>query len=313
MITSSYKIPILFIVFNRPEIAQQVFDEIKKQRPKHLFIAADAPRVGVVEDIEKCQKTREIINQIDWDCELKTLFQDKNLGCAKGPATAITWFFDNVEEGIILEDDCLPHPDFFPYCEELLEKYRDNNEVQIISGDNFFNETDFITKDSYFFTKYTLTWGWATWRRTWKNFDLYLNNITSSEFDEILKTNFSNWNERKTHKDKFLRMKKRSMQAWDYQFLFSCLKNNGLNITPATNLISNIGTGVDSTHFSSSTTEQHMFFLPSHSILPLKHPKNIERSIHADKLIYQKIFKKNILQLAWRMVFRTFFAKKMFD
>jgi hypothetical protein len=153
--------PILFIIFKRVDTTRQVFDAIRQAKPKQLYVAADGPRKEVVGETELCRQTRDIIRQIDWDCELKTLFRDENLGCGLGVSTAITWFFRHVEQGIILEDDCLPHPDFFLYCQELLEKYKEDDQVMLIGGSNFQNGTQ-RGKASFYFSAIPLIWGWAS-------------------------------------------------------------------------------------------------------------------------------------------------------
>ena len=145
-----FDIPILFVIFNRPDTTQRVFDEIRKQQPKFLYVAADGPRIERADDPEKCIKTRSIIDQIDWECDLKLLFRDENLGCGKSVYTAISWFFKNVEMGIVFEDDCLPHPDFFQYCKELLLKYKDTKIIKWISGNNC-DIKSAHTESSYYF------------------------------------------------------------------------------------------------------------------------------------------------------------------
>jgi hypothetical protein len=167
--------PVLFIIFNRPGTTQQVFDAIKQQKPKYLFVAADGPRPDKPDDKEKCKATRAIIDQVDWDCNLKTLFRDENRGCGYGPAEAITWFFDHVEEGIILEDDCLPSPYFFKFCSVILERYKSDTRIGIISGTNPLIRWNINQKD-YIFSRFGSTWGWATWRRAWMYFDHEMNN-----------------------------------------------------------------------------------------------------------------------------------------
>ncbi|MCK5605254.1 FkbM family methyltransferase, partial [Candidatus Pacearchaeota archaeon] len=242
--------PVLFIVFNRPDTTQQVFSAIRKAQPKQLFVACDGPREDRAGEWEKCQQTRDIIKQVDWDCEVKTLFQEQNLGCGLGPATAITWFFDNVEEGIILEDDCLPHPDFFPFCQQLLDYYRSNERIMHISGDNF----QYGRKRghaSYYFSIYTHTWGWATWRRAWKHYDFYLTSV-----------------EHRKH-------------AWDMQWMISVGNNNGLAVLPNVNLVSNIGCGPNATHTKDTARYTN---LPTESLVfPLVHPKIISPNKAADR------------------------------
>ncbi|MDD4829857.1 MAG: nucleotide-diphospho-sugar transferase, partial [Bacteroidales bacterium] len=264
-----YNIPILFIIFNRLDTTEQVFEQIRKQKPKYLYIAADGPRKDREDDNENCKKTRAIIDRINWDCELKTLFREENLGCGKAVSGAITWFFENVEMGIILEDDCLPHEDFFPYCEELLIKYKYNKEVKMISGDNFQNGIK-RGDASYYFSAYTHIWGWATWKRTWQEYDFSLNNISKKGFKKILKQYFSLWNERQVWLDKFVLMKKSVIDTWDYQLSFNIWKNQGINIMPNVNLVSNIGFGELSTHTNDNNNV--LANIPSKPIWPINHP-----------------------------------------
>ena len=176
------KTPILFLIFNRLDTTEKVFEKIREQQPKYLYIAADGPRSDVPEDQEKCRKTRAIIDRIDWDCELKTLFREENLGCRNNAVQAITWFFDNVEEGIILEDDCLPDPTFFRYCEDLLSYYRYDMRVMHIAGSNL--QQGFKSDNaSYYFSHIPWVWGWASWKRAWKYYDV---NISSYKKVKIL-------------------------------------------------------------------------------------------------------------------------------
>jgi hypothetical protein len=164
---------VLFLVFNRLDTTKRVFAEIRKARPKQLFIASDGPRKNKPGEKEIVEKVRKyVLDNIDWKCELKTLFRKKNLGCKYAVSGAIDWFFENVEQGIILEDDCLPSQRFFKFCEELLEKYGDDERIMSISGYNPLGK--FEIGESYLFSKYPRIWGWATWRRAWIMEDLKL-------------------------------------------------------------------------------------------------------------------------------------------
>jgi hypothetical protein len=171
-------VPVLLIIFNRLDTTRKVLNSLKEVKPKFLFIAADGPRLNIIGESERCEKVRNwVLENVDWDCEVKTLFRKHNLGCGYGPANAISWFFDNVKEGIILEDDCVPDTTFFEYCSILLEKYRDDNRISIISGTNIDKQKYFSPKsESYFFSVFPLTWGWATWKRNWDNFDFQIKN-----------------------------------------------------------------------------------------------------------------------------------------
>ena len=161
---------LLFLVFNRPDTTTQVFKKIRQAKPPRLYVASDGPRDGNSDDKKKVTKVREIATKVDWPCEVKTLFRDKNLGCKKGVSTAITWFFEHEEQGIILEDDCVPNLDFFTFCENLLQRYDKDERISTITGNNF-QDGKWRGNASYYFSKYNHCWGWATWRRSWKNYD----------------------------------------------------------------------------------------------------------------------------------------------
>lgn len=304
-----FDIPILFVIFNRFDTAKQVFERIKEVQPSKLYIAADGPRENKVGESEKCQQVRDLVKLIDWNCEVKTLFRDKNLGCAKAVSGAISWLFENEEMGIILEDDCLPHLDFFPYCKELLEKYKDDTRIGIISGNNFQNGQQ-RGNGSYYFSAYTHIWGWATWKRTWQNYDLFLKDYSCKEFMQNIKPYFLSWNERQVWKDRFLIMKKQGNNTWDYQLCFHIWRKHGLNIMPNVNLISNIGFGADSTH--TSNTNNPYANMKVHHILPLIHNQEIVQNKLADEYSRKQDNYKSIVKLIWRYFRRTFLVKPTF-
>lgn len=299
----SFETPILFLIFNRPDTTIMVFEEIRKRKPKYLYVAADGPRKNKDGEVELCLQTRDIIKQVDWDCDVKTLFREQNLGCGKAVSSAITWFFENVEQGIILEDDCLPHPDFFNYCKELLDKYKDNEKVMLISGDNFQNGIK-RGEDSYYFSAYPHIWGWATYRRVWNKYDFTLGNYSTKLFKTQLKQYFQLWTEREIWLDKFLVMKRKPIDTWDYQLSFSIWKNDGLIILPNVNLISNIGFGVNSTH--TNNFNDRCANIPVHNILPLQHPKNIKRDKIADRYFYKNYLHKTFTKLIYIAIRRLF-------
>ena len=240
--------PVLFLIFKRLETTAQVFQAIRKAKPKKLFIAADGARPEEEGEVEKCETVRKyVLDNIDWGCEVKTLFQSKNLGCGLAPSAAISWFFDNVQEGIILEDDCLPHPDFFRYCTDLLDIYRNDTRIFLISG---YNKQGLWNSEwyDYFFSNLGGIWGWASWARAWKHFDFNMTDIN----DFIRRDNFRNLlgNEigemrQNTIYSEIIRKK---IDAWSYQWGYARHKNNGLACVPAKNLIVNIGFGEDATH-----------------------------------------------------------------
>lgn len=283
-----FKTPILFLIFNRPAITQRVFEEIKKQKPKYLFVAADGPRNTVEEDLEKCKITRDLVlTGIDWECEVKTLFRDENWGCGVAVSEAITWFFENVEQGIILEDDCLPHPSFFRYCETLLEKYKENENVYGISGDNFQNGIQ-RGDASYFFSNYFHIWGWASWKRAWKHYDFNL-----EQLDEFKKNKSINKIDKRDIFENywisiFKKTANKEIDTWDYQLLFTVWNNEGLIVAPNINLISNIGFGNGATHTTAASPFANM---KTQDIGTIIHPKSIKVEKKADRYASDKVFK----------------------
>ena len=282
-----FKTPILFLIFNRPEITQRVFEEIKKQKPKYLFIAADGGRSQNTDDLEKCKATRDLVlNGIDWDCEVKTLFRDENLGCGIAVSQAITWFFENVEEGIILEDDCLPHSSFFGYCETLLEKYKENENVYAISGDNFQNGIQ-RGEASYFFSNYCHIWGWASWRRAWNSYDFSLKQLEVFKEKKLIKT-IDNRTVFKNYWFTILeKVANKLIDTWDYQLLFTIWNNGGVTVVPNVNLISNIGFGKDATHTIGESSFANM---ETQDIGNITHPKSIKVDKEADRFVSDSVY-----------------------
>jgi len=278
--------PILLMIFNRPKYALQVLESIRTAKPKQLFIASDGPRKNKVEEkaiVEKLRK--DILTAIDWDCEVKTLFRDKNLGCCKAVAGAITWFFESVEHGIILEDDCVPNKSFYPFCEQMLNKYKNDTRISMITGTNYlFNKI--ITEEDYFFSKYYSIWGWATWKRAWNNYDLkiknwekYKNNkeITFLFENKAIASNFSHMFDLVSNTD-----------TWDFSWVYTCIFQNTLSITPIKNLVKNIGEeGAHASKNDRSTFTQ----MPTEEInvKNIKHPKDIFPSAYLNNIQFKTI------------------------
>ena len=279
--------PILFLIFNRPDTTATVFEEIRKQRPKYLFVAADGPRDKKSGEAETCKKTREVVtNGIDWDCELKLLFRDRNLGCGHAVCQAITWFFEQVEEGIILEDDTLPDPSFFNFCEVLLEKYRYDDKIKMISGDNF-QGNKMRCNASYYFTGLCHIWGWATWKRTWNEYDFSMEQLNKNSVKESLKKYFNDSNVVNAWYDIFNKVKDRTIDTWDFQLAFSIWEHEGVNIVPQKNLVSNIGFGFGAVH---TTNEKDQFAnMRTFQINNIIHPLVIEINKEADSYVVKKI------------------------
>ena len=235
--------PVLLITFNRPDYTIQVFEKIRQAKVKKLYISNDGPREGNIEDQKAREEIKKIIDSIDWDCEIHTLFQEKNLGCGWGPATAISWAFEKEDRLIILEDDCVPALAFFAYCNQLLERYKDDTRIWLISGDNF-NEEAVTTKHSYFFSRYGHSWGWATWKRCWKEMDMYMTKWPLILEQDLFKSAFRTDKEAKFFEKKLNRIyndPKSTSHIWDFQFSFTLRSNNAISIVPSRNLVSNIG------------------------------------------------------------------------
>jgi len=282
--------PVLFIIYNRPDHTYKVFEEIRKVRPKNLYIAADGPKESKTGDLNLCQQTRSIINHIDWDCSIKTKFSKWNIGCKLNVSNAISWFFENEEEGIILEDDCLPNICFFSFCSTLLNKYRYDYSVGHIGGNNFLDST--VDTDSYFFSKYPFIWGWATWRRAWK-----LNNLSLSTFPETLVNNkfgpyFKSNFEKYTFYNKFLQVYNDRKDTWDYQWLYTMWYNNLKSIVPPVNLVKNIGFDNRATHTKKNKKLDHLLVEPLTEII---HPQSADVNIKADQFFYNKLYRRSLL------------------
>jgi hypothetical protein len=279
------KSAVLFLVFNRPDTTKKVFEAIKAVKPPRLYIAADGPRINRLGELEKVKSVREIVSKIDWDCEVKTLFREENLGCKYAVSSAITWFFEHEEQGIILEDDCLPNSDFFWFCDEMLNRYKYNDYVWTITGDNYQN--GFKRGDgSYYFSRYNHVWGWASWSRSWAYYDVEIGVWNDWKNSAEFKEYFSNKRERNYWLRVFDDVKNGKIDTWDYQWTLCLFRNNGLTVTPNVNLVENIGFGEDATH----TKERINADLTVHSIGNITHPSKIERNISADDYVFNHLF-----------------------
>ena len=273
--------PVLFIVFNRPSVTEKTFARIREYRPSRLYVAADGPRTNNVSDIKRCAETREIIAQIDWPCRVSTLFRDQNLGCAVAVSSAISWFFEHEEAGIILEDDCCPDMSFFDFCSDLLDRYHDHEQVMAICGAGFV-PFDVCGPDDYFFSKYPLVWGWATWRRAWAKYSLQL------EDDTQLAQIARRYDSTRAEQDFWLNIWKRERDhgphTWDFQWYYWMWKVRGIAIHPRVNLIENIGFGPDATHTTSGKC-------PLSQSLELRlHPKLVRQNRSADRFLAKHNF-----------------------
>jgi hypothetical protein len=281
------KTAVLFLVFNRPDTTRQVFEAIRQAKPPRLYVAADGPREDKLGEVERVEQVRTIVTGVDWPCEVKTLFRDKNLGCKKGVSSAITWFFEQEEQGIILEDDCLPHLDFFSFCENLLNRHYSDERIFAITGDNFQNGT-WRGDASYYFSKYAHIWGWATWRRAWKHYQGDMNFWPKWRDSDAWKKYKPDKIERRYWQKIFDSCYSGQIDSWDYPWTASALYKNGLTVTPNVNLVSNIGFGEDGTHTLSKNNK--FSNMPTMELSHIIHPKQIIIDIEADRFAFDNVF-----------------------
>lgn len=296
---------VLFLVFNRLDTTKQVFEKIRQAKPPRLYIAADGARESHENDSAKVEAVRNYLtNNIDWKCEVKTLFRDKNLGCKIAVSSAITWFFENEEMGIILEDDCLPSQSFFWYCEELLNKYKTDLRVWHISGDNFQNGISRGDGD-YYFSKFSHVWGWASWADRWKNYDVEMNGFSIFKEGKYIENIFEQKSAQIYWTNVFTNISKGEIDTWDYQWVYTVLSNSGFSILPNKNLISNIGFGNAATHTSS--LESEFSKIQNEELTnPLRAPSLMMINRLADDLTTSKMFSNsNFASRVIRKIIRT--------
>jgi len=273
---------VLFITFNKLEETKQVFEAIRAVQPPRIYLASDGARAKKDGETEIVESVRNyLLTAIDWECEVKMRFSETNQGCGRGVSNAITWFFENEEMGIILEDDCLPCPDFFCFCDELLVKYKDDERVSVISGTNEFAKSREEKSNEYIFTRFTYIWGWASYRRVWKDYDFTLSffpklkeKMSPDEFLFPLKKH-----QIKKRWKKFKKIHKRKgSHTWDYQLLCLNLMNQQFCIVPKANLVSNIGFSENATHTKDVNSPNSR--IPYGELLfPLQEPTPFEENL----------------------------------
>lgn len=266
LLSMSYNVPVLFIIFKRYDTTVKVFERIREAKPKKLYVAADGPRNAG--EKEMCDKTRSVISLVDWDCEVLTLFRDDNIGCKYMPYESISWFLEHEAEGVILEDDCVPDPSFFPFMEQMLERYRDDSRIGMIAGHS---DVSIPLPTSYVFSRFKACWGWATWRRAWQFMDLELENYDYRKEVAPLMVyepgRVAHW---LTALDLIDQHK---VNAWDWPWYFSQAAQNLLCVFPSRSLVSNIGFGEDGTHCLGEAPPEALASFPME--FPLVHPRTV--------------------------------------
>src|ERR1700682_5456116 len=294
--------PIFFIIFNRPERTAEVFAAIRAARPPQLFVIADGPRPGIDGDVTKCAATRAVIQRVDWPCQILTRFSERNIGLQRNVSAGLDWVFSQTERAIILEDDCLPEATFFPFCEELLERYAEDRFVGMIGGTNLDPVRNVpCGNDSYYFSQLGHVWGWATWRRAWQ-----LCNHEMKDWPSLRRTDWLRQKCGSTTAENFWRRhfddsharNRDGLNTWDVPWLFACWRYDLLSIVPRKNLVSNIGFGRDAAHTKSQTRTAR---LPTNPIeFPLQHPKEKKANAAADRYVQEEFF-EGITR--WRRLF----------
>jgi hypothetical protein len=280
--------PVVLIIFNRPYHTEKVFEVIRQAQPSKLLVIADGPRSNRPDDREKCAAARAIIDRVDWDCQVLKNYSDLNLACDPRIIDGLNWVFDIVEEAIILEDDCVPDPTFFPYCEQLLERYRNDERIMNISGQNvLFGRKR--TEYSYYFSRFTLCWGWATWRRSWQYFDVYLKLWPEVRDRKFLKDILEDPYAVKVWERTAQLLYDGRLTGWDFKWMFACWLQNGLCIISDRNLVTNIGYGAEATHIHDEKDPYIKMAIEAMDF-PLKHPPFIIRDLEADKLTQRTLF-----------------------
>jgi len=277
------KVPVLFLIFNRPDTTSQVFEAIRRAQPNELFIAADGPRENREDEADRCRQVRQIATQVDWECQVKTLFRDKNLGCKAAVSSGIDWFFEHVEEGIIIEDDCVPDQSFFGFCERLLTHYRNDTRVMMICGTNYLQDQIKI-EESYYFSNYYPIWGWATWRRAWHFYDVEMSSWEELKARKQIYWLFSNASIAGYYEAMF-QLIRDGFDTWDIQWWYACIFQHGLAVVPKRNLISNCG--ITGAH--SNTQGDFRINLPTSPVnyKNLMHPKFVIPDKSLNELTYK--------------------------
>ena len=290
--------PVLLLAFKRPDTTERVFEAIKRARPSNLYVAVDGAREGVEGEAEKVQRVREITTKIDWPCKLSTLFRSNNLGGPRGCSEAISWFFKHEEQGIVLEDDTLPHEDFFRFCDEILDRYKNENRILSVTGNNFQNGRIWGA-GSYYFSKYPLFWGWAAWRRTWRDYDLNIPFWPEFKNSPEWQLTHPDSVERNYWNTIFDKVYSGEAVHWDYALMANIWFKSGLTVTPNTNLVTNIGFGPDGSNcFDDASPVANV---PNSSIGSLIEPISMNAEVDADRYLFDFRFAGR--NLRWPRVF----------
>jgi hypothetical protein len=279
--------PVALLIFNRPEITRRLVVEVIRAQPPQVLVFADGPRPDHPEDAELIATAKRVIDEAPWDCEVLTNYSETNLGTRYRPATGLDWVFQTVEKAIFFEDDVLPHPSFFSFCDELLEKYQNDERVMMISGNNFMGGRR-LTDDSYLFSHYAGIWGWATWRRAWRHYDVELRQWPRLRETSFLRDVLANEEEVAFWRQCFDRIVSGETQTWDHQWQFALWAQRGLSIMPSVNLCTNVGFGPTAQHYKEFDSKLAAVRVEEMQF-PLRHPAAMVRSREADEFVFREL------------------------
>lgn len=297
------KTPVVLVIFRRPDTTSRVLNSIRQARPTKLLIIADGPRSDRIGEAEKCAATRAVVEQVDWDCEVLTNYSDVNMGCKRRLSSGLDWVFETVKEAIILEDDCLPHKSFFNFCEELLDYYRDDKRVMHIAGNNFsFSGSNL--QESYYFSRLTYVWGWATWRRAWQHYDVDMKAFPKLASQQGFLELLGSKSESNARINTWSKVYNGMIDTWDYQWQLACLSQGAFTIVPNKNLISNIGFNADSTHtFNSNSSVSNL--KTEVMDFPLVHPSFVIRDAKADAKYLERAYNSRLSRKVWKKLLKV--------
>jgi hypothetical protein len=293
------QVPVVMTIFARPDTTRRVLDAVRVARPPRLLVVADAPRPDREDDAANCAAARAVIERVDWECEVQTNFADAHMGLKRRVESGLSWAFELVEEAIVLEDDCLPHPTFFGFCEELLDRFRDDPRVMAISGDNLQSERR-APAYSYAFSRYPQIWGWATWRRAWRHYDPGMSRWPALRRDRWLEELFDDPHAVAYWSHQF-DLTHRTQHTWDHGWLMACWLAHGLCATPSVNLVSNLGFRADGTHTSGQYRSPFSNIPVEAMAWPLRHPDAVSADADADRFIEDVMFSGNVSRMFERL------------
>jgi hypothetical protein len=292
------EVPVLLLFFNRPDHAQAVLERLRSVKPSRVYVHCDGPREGVAAEAEKVAAVRALVDTIDWECAVFTLYRDRNLGLRNGVSNALDWFFGQEEMGIVLEDDCLPDISFFPYCETLLKYYHNDPKVMHIAGSNLARSSTGGHIESYFFSKFVFVWGWASWRRAWQKMSLDLNGLESFRAKKRIAEITENSMAQAYLLDKFEVTRQKKNNSWAYAWLFSILQAGGISIVPSKNLVQNTGIGeAGATH--TGKKNDNAAIRADRLDFPLIHPKSKQVKPWLDQQLFYLSQKSRWRLLLW--------------